>query len=459
MKNNNPNLKGNGRPETPLRRFINTFFSAKLEFRVRLFNVLALAGTAVAFFIGLSLLLTDGSIVLVLVDWASAALAFGLMVYAAKTQKYVRCYFITVFVIFLGLFPFLYFNMGGYRSGVTSAFLLSIVMTVFMLEKKAAYIIVSLELLVYSGCMAFSFFYPGLVTEYPNEIEVFIHNLVTFLITSVSLAVISLVHFGMYNAQQKKLNEQNTTLEQANKTKTEFLTNASHEMRTPLTVVSVNIQMVMGLLKDIEKQAENADAEKLLISSQNEIMRLSRMVGGMLTLASMSENTDKQKLDLSSLLKSGIEMLRMNVENRGNTLKSDIEPGLFVFGNADLLSQVLTNLLQNARAYTENGTVTVTAKKQGSEIAITVSDTGTGISPEFLPNVFDRGVSTGGTGFGLYLCKTVVESHGGRIWIESPIVRGLGNDELGSVEHDSAKLGTAVRYVLPFYEGQFGGQE
>ncbi|MDR0946904.1 MAG: HAMP domain-containing histidine kinase [Ruminococcus sp.] len=441
MKNNNPNLKGNGRPEPPLRRFINTFFSAKLEFRVRLFNVLALAGTAVAFFIGLSLLLTDGSIVLVLVDWASAALAFGLMVYAAKTQKYVQCYFITVFVIFLGLFPFLYFNMGGYRSGVTSAFLLSIVMTVFMLEKKAAYIIVSLELLVYSGCMAFSFFYPGLVTEYPNEIEVFIHNLVTFLVTAVSLAVISLVHFGMYNAQQKKLNEQNTTLEQANKTKTEFLTNASHEMRTPLTVVSVNIQMVMGLLKDIEKQAENADAEKLLINSQNEIMRLSRMVGGMLTLASMSENTDKQKLDLTSLMKSGIEMLRMNVESRGNTLKSDIEPGLFVFGNADLLSQVLTNLLQNARAYTENGTVTVTATKQGSEIAVTVSDTGTGIPPEFLPNVFDRGVSTGGTGFGLYLCKTVVESHGGRIWIESSIENGRG---------------TSVCYVLPFYEGQFG---
>jgi signal transduction histidine kinase len=384
----------NGRPEHPLRRFINTFFSAKLEFRVRLFNVLALAGTAVAFFIGLSLLL--------------------------------------------------YFNMGGYRSGVTSAFLLSIVMTVFMLEKKAAYIIVSLELLVYSGCMAFSFFYPNFVTEYPNEIEVFIHNLVTFLVTAVSLAVISLVHFGMYNAQQKKLNEQNSTLEQANKTKTEFLTNASHEMRTPLTVVSVNIQMVMGLLKDIEKQAENADAEKLLISSQNEIMRLSRMVGGMLTLASMSENTDKQKLDLTSLLKSGIEMLRLNVESRSNTLKSDIEPGLFVFGNADLLSQVLTNLLQNARAYTENGTVTVTATKQGSEITVTVSDTGTGIPPEFLPNVFDRGVSTGGTGFGLYLCKTVVESHGGRIWIESP------------AEND---CGTAVCYVLPFYEGQFGGDE
>jgi signal transduction histidine kinase len=434
MKNNNP------KSEIPLRRFINTFFSAKLEFRVRLFNVLALAGTAVAFFIGLSLLLTDGSIVLVLVDWSSAVLAFGLMVYAAKTQKYVQCYYITVFVIFLGLFPFLYFNMGGYRSGVTSAFLLAIVMTVFMLEKKAAYIIVAIELLVYSSCMAFSFMYPGLVTDYPNEIEVFIHNLVTFLVTAVSLAAISLIHFRMYNAQQKKLNEQNTMLEQANLLKTEFLTNASHEMRTPLTVVSVNVQTVIEILEDMSEK--DPEAKTLLESAQSEIMRLSRMVGGMLTLASMSENTNKQKLNLTPLLQSSIEMFRLNLENRGNTIESHIESELFVFGNADLMSQVFANLLHNAGNYTQNGTITITAERKGNEITVSVTDSGAGISPELLPHAFERGVSTGGTGFGLYLSKTVVESHGGRIWIESP------------VENDR---GTAVCYVLPYYEGQIGG--
>jgi signal transduction histidine kinase len=106
------------------------------------------------------------------------------------------------------------------------------------------------------------------------------------------------------------------------------------------------------------------------------------------------------------------------------------------------MSQVFTNLLHNAGTYTENGTITITAERKGNEIAVTIKDTGTGIKPEILPHVFERGVSTGGTGFGLYLCKTVVESHGGNIRIDSPADNGLG---------------TAVTYVLPFYEGQIEG--
>jgi signal transduction histidine kinase len=222
--------------------------------------------------------------------------------------------------------------------------------------------------------------------------------------------------------------------------KSEFLSNASHEMRTPLTVISVNVQTVMDILDDMDGAVKDPETEELLQSAQNEIMRLSRMVGGMLTLASVSENTERQELDLSGLLQSGVETLRLNLDKRGNIIETAIEKPLTVFGNADLLTQVLTNLLQNAGAHTENGTVTVSAKREGGEITVTVRDTGTGIPPALLPRVFERGVSTGGTGFGLYLCKTVIESHGGKVWIES----GAGE-------------GTAVYYTLPVYEGQFGG--
>jgi signal transduction histidine kinase len=248
----------------------------------------------------------------------------------------------------------------------------------------------------------------------------------------------------MYNAQQKKLNEQNILLEQTNLSKTEFLANASHEMRTPLTVISLNVQTVKYILEDMGVTEKDPKTAKMLVRAQSEIMRLSRMVGGMLTLASMSENTDKHKLDLTSLLQGGIEMYRLNLEKHGNTIETFIEQELFVYGNADLLSQVFSNLLHNAATYTKNSKVTVAAERKGNEIIVTVKDTGTGISPELLPRVFERGVTTGGTGFGLYLCKTVVESHGGRIWIESPTEQGNG---------------TAAMYVLPFYEGQNGDNE
>jgi len=157
----------------------------------------------------------------------------------------------------------------------------------------------------------------------------------------------------------------------------------------------------------------------------------------------MSESTDKRAVDLTALLQSGADMLRLTVQKNGNELDAVFEHGLKVFGNADLLIQVVTNLLQNAGLHTKNGTITFTAERHGVEIRITVRDTGAGISPELLSRVFERGVSgSGGTGFGLYLCKTVVESHGGRIWLES---------EQGK--------GATAAFTLPFYEGQYGGGE
>ena len=183
----------------------------------------------------------------------------------------------------------------------------------------------------------------------------------------------------------------------------------------------------------------------LLETAQGEIMRLARMVGGMLNLASMSESAEKGMVDFSALLKNGCEMLGLSLQKNGNLLVSNVESGLFVFGSADLLAQVLTNILQNAGQHTENGTIRLSAKKTSGTITVSIADTGKGISEEMLPHVFERGVSEGGTGFGLYLCKTVVESHGGKIWIESK--RGA----------TSGLNGTTVHFTLPVYEGQISG--
>jgi len=193
-----------------------------------------------------------------------------------------------------------------------------------------------------------------------------------------------------------------------NRAKIEFFANASHEIQTPLTVIYVNVQTVKNIIANTGGFAESADAEKLLKNAQSETMRLSRMVDDMLTLASISDGVSKGKVDLSGLLHSVSDMLRIHLQERGNVIKTEIETNLIVFGDADLLSQVAINLIQNARKHTENGTVTISAARDGSVITATVRDNGTGISPALLPRVFERGVSDGGTGFGLYFCKTVV---------------------------------------------------
>ncbi len=424
-----------------LKQFISTFFGAGLDFRVRLFNVLAMGGTVISLAMALVGIAVETGLGNIIANFISAVLSFWLLCYSQRTGKYQLCYTITIVAIFLLLFPFMFFTAGGYNSGMPSFFVFAVAFTILMLEGKKAIVMSVFEVFLYLAICIIAFRYPELVNPWNSEQELLTDVMVGFVSVSAVLGTMLYIHFKLYNEQQKKLDEQNYILERASLAKTEFLSNTSHEMRTPLTVISVNVQTVAEILEDMGDTVKDGEATELLQNAQKEIMRLARMVGGTLTLAAMSENTDKKEVDFSTLLRSSAEMFSLHLQKRGNTLTLEIAGGLTVFGNADLLAQVVANLLQNASVYTRQGKVTLRAERSGHEVLVTVRDTGDGIALELLPHVFERGVSIGGTGFGLYLCKTVVESHGGRIWIES---------EPGN--------GTTVSFALPTYEGQLGGE-
>ncbi len=424
-----------------LTQFISSYFSPTLDFRVRLFNVLAMGGTVISLAMALVGIATGVGLGNIAVNFISATLSYALLCYSQRTSRYQLCYFITIIAIFLCLFPVMFFTAGGYNSGMPSFFVFAVAFTILMLEGKKAIAMSLAEILLYLAICIIAFRYPELVKAWDTEQNLLTDVMVGFVSVSAVLGTMLYLHFKLYNEQQKKLDEQNHILQRASRAKTEFLSNTSHEMRTPLTVISVNIQTVTEILEDMGETLADGETTELLQNAQQEIMRLSRMVGGMLTLTSMSENTDKRAVDFTALLRGSAEMFSLHLQKGGNRLTSEIAEELNVFGNADLLAQVIANLLQNAAAYTMNGRITLRAEKAGHEILVTVKDTGIGIPAELLPRIFERGVSTGGTGFGLYLCKTVVESHGGRIWIES---------EPGS--------GTAVIFALPTYEGQYGGE-
>lgn len=426
--------------KTALTRFRRIYLDPALDLRVRLFNVLAIGGMIISLLMGILSVVNNGGTFIVAINLAAAALSFGLLTYSRRTGRYQICYMITIAVIFLGFFPALFFGSGGYHSGMPAFFVFAVVFTVFMLEGKKAVFFSVTELVLYITICVIAYLYPDTVRFFSTERELLNDILIAFTTVSVVLGVSMFFHFRLYNEQQRKLDQQNDLLTKTNSAKTEFLANASHDMRTPLTVISVNVQTALGILEDMGDASKDPDMEKLLQNAQGEIMRLARMVGGMLTLASMSENTDKSIIDFSSLLQSGADMLRLYLHKRGNVLKTQIEPGLRVFGSADLLAQVVSNLLQNAGTHTESGTISLGAAKNGGLITVTVCDNGAGIKPELLHRVFERGVSEGGTGFGLYLCKMVVESHGGKIWIES---------EPGK--------GTVVFFTISVYQGQYGG--
>jgi signal transduction histidine kinase len=186
---------------------------------------------------------------------------------------------------------------------------------------------------------------------------------------------------------------------------------------------------------DMATEARNA-----LITIQNEALRLGRMVNGMVELATMDgETANREKIDFTTLLNHAAETARLQLEKNRNTLRIEIAPGLpYVYGSAEQLERVPRNILENANNFTQGGEILLEASAQGDYITVRISDSGSGIDPALMPRLFERGISgSGGKGYGLSMCKTIVEAYGGTIEIES---------ELGK--------GTTVTCTIPVYSGQ-----
>jgi len=293
-------------------RPLKKLFSPQLDLRVRLFNILALAGVLLSLYTGAVILLGEDKPIRAAFALCAAALSALLIWYAARSGRYERCYAIAVAVIFFGLFTALLVT-GGADGSLAFLPVLGVLFTVMLLKGAKGLAVAALELLYYAGLYALVIFHPQWYLTYTDPSALALDMCLGFLVLCGSLALCVFSMMRLYDRQKERLDEQNHLLEDAGRVKTQFLSNASHEMRTPLTVVSVNVQTVMEILEDIGGASSAPEAGELLQNAQDEIMRLSRMVGAMLTLASMSENTDRQALDLSALLQSGAEMLRLHL--------------------------------------------------------------------------------------------------------------------------------------------------
>ena len=218
--------------------------------------------------------------------------------------------------------------------------------------------------------------------------------------------------------------------EAANRAKDEFLSILSHELRTPLNAIlgwsamlrqrTLSEDKVLRALETIER---NAKSQAQLIE---DILDISRIITGKLRL-------QVRPVNLVPVIESAIESVRLAAEAKSIRLQSvlDSEAGLLL-GDANRLQQVVWNLLSNALKFTpKDGRVEIRLERVNSHAEITVSDTGLGISSEFLPFVFDRfrqhdsttTRSYGGLGLGLAIVRQLVELHGGTVTVVSP---GIG---------------------------------
>ena len=231
---------------------------------------------------------------------------------------------------------------------------------------------------------------------------------------------------------EETLQKQAEALEQANRLKDEFVAVVAHEIRTPLNAILGWTQVLRNSKFDESKTAKALEVIERNAKSQvkiiDDLLDISRIIRGQIRLSACP-------LDLVLVIQAALEMLSPSFEAKSLTTEVNLDPTVGqIQGDSDRLQQVVSNLVTNAIKFTPTGgRVTVTLERVNSIAQIQVRDTGIGISPEFLPYIFDRfrqaddtsTKTTNGLGLGLAIVRQLVEIQGGTIDAESP-GEGLG---------------------------------
>ncbi len=214
-------------------------------------------------------------------------------------------------------------------------------------------------------------------------------------------------------------------VEEAWEAQKQFVTDASHELKTPLTVILANVAILQA-----HPERTVASESKWLESTQSEAERMEGLVGEMLTLAQVEARVDApfEPVDLSDMVAGTTLQFESVAFEQNFKLESNIHEGITVQGDPERLRKLVDTLIENASKYVnEGGTVSVTLARENKSASLRVSNTGSYIQPDDLKRVFDRFYrtdkartgDTGGFGLGLAIAREIARSHKGDIVAES----------------------------------------
>jgi two-component system, OmpR family, sensor histidine kinase VicK len=236
-------------------------------------------------------------------------------------------------------------------------------------------------------------------------------------------------------------------LEQSDRIKSEFIDIAAHELRTP-------IQPIIGFAELLEEQEEELEYDKKREATTailRNAKRLQRLAEAILDVTRIESNTldiDKERLNLNYLILNVLDDIVINTKEEEEELKDGSgsynnrrkilhkftkEQEIIIEADRTRLSQVISNLLDNAIKFTkeEEGTVSIVVEKKKDSnnnntnnkeiVIVSIKDTGSGIDSDIFPRLFEKFVSKSskGTGLGLFISKSIIEAHGGKIWAEN----------------------------------------
>jgi two-component system sensor histidine kinase VicK len=238
----------------------------------------------------------------------------------------------------------------------------------------------------------------------------------------------------------------------------EFINIAAHELRTPIVPILNLSELLYSNAKGEQLQVQEEQQKEMLeiiLRNANRLHQLTENILDVTRIESKTLKLRKERFNLNDVILNVVEDYRKQIANGNGNVKVMYEPGdgiTLVEADIQRLIQVISNLLNNAIKFTEEGTVTVITtmerKDDGdgaggeAEVVVSIKDTGTGINPEIMPRLFTKFATKSyqGTGLGLFIAKSIIEVHGGRMWAEN------NNDNNNS---DRKHKGATFYFTLP----------
>jgi signal transduction histidine kinase len=213
-------------------------------------------------------------------------------------------------------------------------------------------------------------------------------------------------------------------LQETDRLQREFVNVAAHELKTPIQPILVTAYLLGA------DEPEGADEEEeiavkrkyltIIFRNAKRLQQLSSNILEVARLESQSFRLHRQRINIRDVIQEELRSAR----SKNSAVEWRYEPeDFFVDADEGRLAEVMANLLSNAARFTEKGMISVTAGRHGGEIVVQVADTGSGIHPEIMPRLFQKFASKSeadtGTGLGLFISKSIIEAHEGRIWAQN----------------------------------------
>jgi two-component system, OmpR family, sensor histidine kinase VicK len=224
-------------------------------------------------------------------------------------------------------------------------------------------------------------------------------------------------------------------LQQSDRIKTEFINVAAHELRTPIMPIIGYAEMLEEELEEDDKKREGVTA---IIRNAKRLQRLAESILDVTKIETNTLNIEKKQLNLNDIISNVLEDIIMintkeeelkgiDYDNRRKFLYKPYEEEITIDADKTRLIQVIYNLLHNAVKFTQEGSISVIAEKNEQnnkkEVIVSIKDTGSGIDSEIFPRLFTKfaSKSSKGTGLGLFISKSIIEAHGGKMWAENNV--------------------------------------